>query len=81
MGESTYDSAVPRDRRDRGAGCPVDIVRPVDLVRLAAQGYKGLEAELGIDGLDLLLKAKIRAGVDALGKGLDPLLHAGGGLR
>jgi len=81
VGESTYNAAVHRHRRHRGARCPVDIVRPVDLVRLAPQGYKRLEAELVIDGLNLLLQGEVGLSVDALGKCPDPLLHAGGGLR
>ena len=75
VSESTYDAAVPRDRRDRGARCPVNIVRPVDLVRLAAQGYKRLEAELLVDSRNLLTQSELRLRVNPLCKGPDPLLE------
>ena len=73
-GKPTHHTAVHRDRRDRGARCPVD------LVRLAPQGYKRLEPELVVDGPDLLIQGELRVRVDALGKGRDPLLEARRGL-
>ena len=49
-------------------------------MRLAPQGYKRLQAELLVDGPDLLIQGELGVRVDALCKGRDPLLEARRGL-